>query len=205
MKKLLLISFAVAAPIFAAGPCPTANGFGADATYLTIGGCNVVITFNANGSITTTVPNSNPYDGAEDTLVGIVNNSGSAISSVGLSSTTLALFGFDGDGACESLNGTQMGGVYESVANCAGVPFGGDPNDYEGPGVSFSGINAAKTSGTVNFSPAIAANGGTAWFSLEEPPSLNFVVTTAPEPGSLMLFGTILAALGFFWRRRCNA
>jgi hypothetical protein len=62
--------------------------------------------------------------------------------------------------------------------------------------VSFSGINAGLTSGTVNFAPAIAANGGTAWFSLEEPPSLNLTVTpSVPEPGSLLLLGTGILAV----------
>ena len=64
-------------------------------------GCGEQITFNANGSITTSIvvqPGSTattaaPYDGIEDTSVGVINNSGHAISSIFLSSTqTIASF-----------------------------------------------------------------------------------------------------------------
>jgi hypothetical protein len=174
-------SKASAAPII----CPTANGPSADATYLSNGGgCNTVITFNSNGSITTTIPNAAPYDGVEDTLVGVVNNTGSPITSFNLSGSNL--FGFDGDGACDGF------GDYESLANCTGAT---DPNGYGGPGVTFSNL-VGTNSGTVNFAPGIGANGGVAWFSLEEPPTLNIVVTpSVPEPTTLVLFGTGLLAV----------
>ena len=50
-------------------PCPNING---------ITTCNVIITAGPGGTFVTTVPDPNPYDGADDNLVGIVNNSGSA-------------------------------------------------------------------------------------------------------------------------------
>src|SRR5882724_4107449 len=83
------------------GPCPSATAPGAGGAYVSAGGlCNVVITFAADGSVSTAISNPNPYDGSEDTLVGVVNNSSSVITSVSLSSVSLGLFGFDGDGIC---------------------------------------------------------------------------------------------------------
>src|SRR6516162_2236816 len=65
-------------------------------------GCNVLITFNADGSITTTNPNpSLSYDnGHDDNMIGVVNNSGKAITSMQLNSASTDIFGFDGDGVC---------------------------------------------------------------------------------------------------------
>lgn len=188
MKKLLLLSVFATLPVLA-DPCPAANGIFTSAAYMAGNaagnGCNVLITFNANGSVTTVIENANPYDGVEDTLVGVVNNTGGAISSFVLTGTAAnALFGFDGDGACAG-----GGGQYESAANCKGAT---DPNGYGGPGVTFTGINAALTSGTVDFAGGIGAHGGTSWFSLEEPPSLNIRVGGVPEPSSLWFLGSFV-------------
>src|SRR5712692_10401530 len=66
------------------GPCPT--GSGTSAAYRAAGGlCNVVITFAADGSVSTAISNINPYDGVEDTLVGVINNSPNVIPSISLS------------------------------------------------------------------------------------------------------------------------
>src|SRR2546423_14654159 len=56
-----------------AAPCPNING---------VTTCNVIITAGPGGSFVTTVPNANPYDGSDDNLVGIINNSGHTISSL---------------------------------------------------------------------------------------------------------------------------
>jgi len=185
------------------GPCPSSTGPSTSAAYTVAGGlCNVLITFNLDGSITTVITNPNPYDGAEDSLIGIVNDSASAISAINLSSATLALFGFDGDGACVT------GGLYVQVGPCGGLRAPTTSGaDYAGPGVTFTNIASNGRSGTVNFAPAIAALGGTAWFSLEEPPSLSIVVTppiaAVPEPATLTLFASGLVGAGISrWRRR---
>ena len=189
MKTKMLLFLAIAGATFLSSemvqatvaPCPQIGC--AD-------GCNEVITLNPGGTATITAGVATPYDNVEDQLVGVINNSASSVNSITLSGTNI--FGFDGDGAGSS--------------NCAlgasspfGCSFNFGPTGYEGPSISFSVVNS--NNGNVNFLGGLLS-GGTAWFSLEEPPSTGgFTVTgvnTIPEPSSLLLFGTgaaLLAAL----------
>lgn len=168
-------------------PIPFAHNPDAAAT-----GCNTVITISANLTVTTTVADSSPYDGSEDTLVGVVNNSTTSITSLILSGSDI--FGLDGDGICTY---TFVGSGYCTASQTAGT----DPQDYYGPTSTFTISNA--NNGTVNFAPAIAA-GGSTYFSLEEPPtaSLNVIVGSAPEPGSIILMGFGISGLALALRRR---
>jgi hypothetical protein len=130
------------APLFT--QCPA---IGADT------GCGILITINANGTTTVAAdPSQPPYDGVEDTLIGVQNNSASPVSALPLTGTTLP-FGFDGDGLCAGFVGSP-----------AGCPFGS--TGYEGPNTSFSNISADLNSGTVNFTGGLGA-GKSAYFSLE--------------------------------------
>lgn len=156
-------------------------------------GCNQVITLNSGGTSAITLGDSNPYDGVEDQLVGVINSSGQTVGSITLSGNNI--FGFDSDGAgspdCDIVGGSTFG-----------CPYNFGPTGYEGPNISFSVLN--NNSGTVNFLGGLL-NGGTAWFSLEEPPTAGSfkvdVITPGnpvPEPSSLLLLGAgvgVLAAL----------
>ena len=133
--------------------------------------CGVVITILQAGNSPcssagcfTISNNQGPFDEIEDTLVGIVNSSNVPITSLVLTSGAggADIFGFDNDGICGLSPNTGL--PYVPVP--AGCPFG--PTGYEGPGTSFSNISADQTTGTVTFSPPIPANGGTAYFSLED-------------------------------------
>ncbi len=112
-------------------------------------------------------PSQGPFDGDDDTLIGVLNSSSDTITSIQLSSDT-DLFGFDGDGLC-----TQS-------PQPAGCPFG--PTGYEGPDTSFSDITPDQTGGVVNFTGGLAP-GQTAYFSLEEPLSATTVTAGGPSAG----------------------
>ena len=169
MKKITLVSFlfllgscaawAAGAPI-----CPGASGANnfAHSPDATATGCNVVITIAANGTATVVVTDPAPYDGSEDALVGVVNNSSTTVTSLPLAGP--GIFGFDGDGICTY---TFVGDGY-CTANLA------DPADYQGPTSTFAVTTA--NAGTVNFSPGIPGGGGTTYFSLEGVPTASITV-----------------------------
>lgn len=114
-------------------------------------GCGILIVVNADGSTTVLGdPAVGPYDGGDDTLVGVQNNLGSPVTGLKLSST-LGIFDLDGDGICSGFS-----------PGPTGCPFG--PTGYEGPGTTFS--STSSTVGNVLFTGGLAP-GATAYFGLE--------------------------------------
>jgi hypothetical protein len=134
-------------------------------------GCNAVITIAANGSVSVVVKDTTPYENSEDVLIGVVNNSTTGVTKLSLNGNgaSIPIFGFDGDGICFY---TFVGSGY-----CAASYYQTDPGDYAGPTTTFTAISSDQNSGTVNFSPAVAGNGGTAYFSLEGTPSSSLTGT----------------------------
>ncbi len=174
-----------------AGVCPTTIHTGNDATY---GGCNLVIQFNANGSVATFKPAgaTSNYDGSDDALIGVLNNTSHAITNFAINGNGNNIFGFDGDGI-----DTFPGG---------GAPVAGNPDKsgYGGNDGFFTGISGQT--GTVNFANAGIAPGATDYFSLEAPINLAAPpIIGTPEPASMAVLGVGLAALGVAVRRRRRA
>ena len=160
------------------------------------------ITLNSNGTASVTNgPGSTqgPYDGVEDTYIGVVNNTSMSISSISLSSTQ-DIFGFDGDGI--------GGGSYTGQSGTVqyGTPNSSDTSGYGGPDGFFTNIDIASTeTGTLNFITPLAP-GGTTFFSLEEAldsASFTAQVSATPVPAALPLFATGVGTFGFFgWRKK---
>ena len=116
-------------------------------------GCAILIVISNAGISVLTDPAQGPFDRIEDTMLGVQNNSSQTVFSLPLSSPN-PIFGLDGDGICAPA----------TIPRPAGCPFG--PTGYEGPGVSFSSVNATQKAGVVNFAGGLAS-GSSRYFSLE--------------------------------------
>jgi hypothetical protein len=175
-------------------------------TGLNTTGCELLITVTSvNGSgaataftVATSSPDLGPFDGVEDTLIGITNAASPALKSIVLNGGVgSGVFGFDGDGACPA--GSYTPGP--TAAQCGTALQ--NSTGYGSAGASFTAISASTDSGTVLVGGAAGlANGQSTWFDLEgaiTAPQL----TGVPEPGSFVLLGTALSALlGIGLRRR---
>jgi hypothetical protein len=200
------------------GACPAVG-------YASLG-CDLIITLNPGGTATVTDGPSHglaggTYDGVDDTLIGLINDSGSTVTAVKLTAKT-DIFGFDGDGIEGNPNSTS------GLPSFTGAPLPGtntvacgatsiSPNqgycgtdstngnfNLSGPLNSFSGITAAQDVGIVNF-PGGIPNGGSAFWGLEEAlTAASFTVTkpSVPEPATLSILGAALAGFGMMRRRK---
>jgi PEP-CTERM motif len=169
------------------------------AVGLDTNGCELLITVLAvNGSgaatsftVATASPDQGPFDGVEDTLLGITNSAAGTLTSIFLTGGAgSGIFGFDGDGACPAGNYTPG----PTAAQCGTA----NPTGYGSAGASFSGISASRDSGTVNVN---LTNGQSTWFDLEGRVTASSI-SGVPEPGSIVLLGTCMGACALFVRRR---
>jgi hypothetical protein len=160
-------------PSWPAGATP-AGSVGLDTT----GSCGLVITITGtSGNLTATLTgggtaNNNPYDGSDDVIVGIQNNSSvnvGAIRLYGPSDGPLPAggdypFSFDGDGPCFYVNYSWCPAGYYQGPQTNDSPLG-----YSGPDniqVGSVGVSADYTTGTILFDTPIPPNQST-WFAVD--------------------------------------
>ena len=141
-------------------------------------GCTILITLNADGSITITDPNPAPsYDnGQDDNMIGVVNNTGQPITSLQLSSPTIPIFGFENDGVCD---GNWIFSPLGPKPPC-GPPSAANGNGYAPNGITYAVTNPQL--GLVNFGNGGVAPGGSAFFSLEGGNLLANLQVKIPDP-----------------------
>ena len=220
---VLIASAGMGAAPAAAATCPT-FGFDTD--------CGLIITINPDGSLTITSTGQGPYDGVEDTLLGVVNHSGinqpNISISIHVSSILTDAFGFDDDGI-------QTFGSLPPI----GTPLGYVIKGYEGPDNYFANIGVGCTPGTVcgdivfigglpsgtgggctgagvnsvGVTPSlVSCDPNVTYFSLEEQIFADDIGGSGspgpgevvPEPATLALFGAGLMGLGALRRRKAK-
>src|SRR6266852_5250201 len=139
-------------------------------------GCTILITLNADGSITTTHPNpATSFDsGRDDNLIGVINNTAQTITGLQLSSATIPIFAFDNDGVCAGPPGYTFSALGPNP-NCA---IATDPHTYGPAGINFTVINA--NTGIVNFGNGGIAPNSNSFFSLEGGNLTKIVVIVVP-------------------------
>jgi hypothetical protein len=119
--------------------------------------CEILLVVNSDKTVSVLGdPSVGPFDGNDDTLVGIVNYSADPVSAVTVSGPGSGLSEFDGDGICSSGYGPWSGS--------AGCPYG--TTGYEGPGTSFVTNASLPDAAEVDFAKGLAP-GASAYFSLE--------------------------------------
>src|SRR5690242_9918807 len=91
-------------------------------------GCTILITLNADGSITTTNPNPSPsYDnGLDDNLLGVINNTSKTITALQLTSATVPIFGLEDDGVCDG----PPGWIFSPAGPNPNCAIATDPSRY---------------------------------------------------------------------------
>jgi hypothetical protein len=162
-------------------------------------GCQFLVTVSSSGVSVAQDSAQEPYEGAEDALIGVVNNTSGPLSSVPLEAE--GLFSFDGDGLCDPgemplpsgckpLSKQPNGEAVPSGTTCAGQDgyCGFEPPPGEPTGVTFEGLTIAGFAS--NGDAVTGYEGPGVWFSGIACNDSSGVINFSPalEPGKSAYF-----------------
>jgi hypothetical protein len=158
-------------------------------------GCQFLITITNGGQSVVQDATQGPYEGSDDSLIGVQNNASNAISALPLAAPGTVLFGFEADGICDPGTGPLPPGCVpvpgsppgttcgpQSVA-CSFPPPPGEPPNYTegGAGSALPWPNGDRQNGY---------EGPTSWFSNISPDTSGGTVNFSPAiaPGGSAYF-----------------
>src|SRR5947208_12182617 len=133
-------------------------------------GCQFLITITSAGQAVAQDTTQGPYEASDDSLIGVQNNSSSAISALPLAATGTPLFGFEADGICDPGTGPLPPGCVPVPGSPAGTTCGAQsvacsfpPPPGEPPNYTEGGAGSAKP--WPNGDRQNGYEGPTSWFS----------------------------------------
>jgi hypothetical protein len=187
-------------------------------------GCQFLVTVTDSGITVAEDPVQGPYEGADDALIGIQNNSSHAITSIPLSAEN-NLYGFESDGICNPgseilpsgcvilskdssgaatggknpANGANPGGESKCGAqngDCGFLPPAGEPAGNK----PFAGTSLAIAGFAENGTEVSGYEGPTSWFSNISPESSSGIINFSPAlaPGASTYFSLESPPIGGF-------
>ena len=228
LRRVLLASTAVAGTAFAGSIGSAIISSSAEAALCPAAGadtqCGFNVTLNPTGKGTIVATAQGPFDGSDDTLIGVLNSSGHTVTAITVKGTPgngpsppngtgngTGIDGFDGDGISTFIKGGIPGdGNVAPHYTYSGTDSTTGNANLKGPLNSFSALvfgNGVNDLATVSF-PGGLPNGGSAFFSLERAlTAAAFTIHTGhiPEPATLSIIGAALAGFGMMRRRRKTA
>jgi hypothetical protein len=133
--------------------------------------CAILVVINADRTVSVYHdPSVGPYDGGDDTLVGVQNDSSAPVDAITVTGPGTGLGGLDGDGLCTyGVTGCPFG-----LVGCPSVSTG-----YEGPGTCIVTDQSLPDSAEIDFPQAGLQAGSHTFFSLEG--ALTTAVLTARQ------------------------
>jgi len=175
---ILATSALISQPVRAAAICPTTIENDPPATA---DGCGILLTLGPRLNVVINLTGTGPYDGASSSTFGVINNSGMPLASLSLTTSGAGITSFAG-------NGIRGYVPANDVAIPPGVPVVNGYEDYYGPQTTFSNVDSAADSLTVDFTGSLLANSAT-YFSLPGDPQSDYLGLTGPG-------GSVTAAPG---------
>jgi hypothetical protein len=187
-------------------------------------GCQFLITVTDSGITVAEDPSQGPYEGSDDALIGIQNNSSHAISSIPLSAED-DLFGFEGDGICDPGSEILPSGCVILPKDSSGAATGGkNPANSLNPGGEskcgaqdgdcgflppaaepagnkpFAGTSLGIVGFAENGTEISGYEGPTSWFSNISPEDNSGVINFSPAlaPGASTYFSLESPPVGGF-------